>query len=134
MAASPKPAKGSALIERRERRKQVEAFEDAEKHKVRIRDRMQCRWPACEYCRRYKNLTLHVAHLDSKGIGGDHGMRSSADQMMLLCFLSHQGPRSLHSGDRRITPLTDRGTNGPCSFEMATEAGWVTVFAEEERR
>lgn len=129
-----KPPKGSALMERRERRKAVDAFEDAEKHKVRIRDRMQCRWPSCEYCRRYKNLTLHVAHLHDKGIGGDHGLRSSADQMILLCSLRHEGPISLHSGDCRITPITDRGTDGPCQFEINDEQrGWTVVHVEDGR-
>lgn len=135
MPAVPKPAKGSALIARREKRKQIDALEDAEKHKVRIRDRMQCRWPACEYCRRYKNLTLHVAHLNDKGIGGDHGIRSTADQMMLLCSLRHEGPISLHSGDCRITPLTELGANGICKFEINDEQrGWTVVHVEDPRR
>jgi hypothetical protein len=129
--ASPKPAKGTYLIERKDRRKAVEAFEDAEKQKVRVRDK-HCRWPDCADCRRYKTR-LEVAHLNDKGIGGDHGVRSTADQMMLLCFLVHQGPRSVHTGDRKITPLTNGGTNGPCQFEIATEAGWVVVHVEDGR-
>ena len=132
MPASPKPAKGSFLIERRERRKDVEAFEDAEKHKVRIRDRMQCRWPACEYCRRYKNLTLHVAHIADKGMGGSPS-RNIASNMILLCSLRHEGPISLHSGDCKITPITTRGTDGPVMFEMQTEAGWKVIHTEDGR-
>ena len=120
-------------MERKDRRKAIDAFEDAEKRKVRLRD-VICRWPDCEDCRRYKTR-LEVAHLEAKGMGGDKSsLRSVASKMILCCFLVHQGPRSLHSGDRRITPLTEHGTNGPCSFEMATEAGWITVFVEEERR
>ena len=129
----PKPAKGSALIARREKRKHLDALEDAEKHTVRIRDRMQCRWPGCEYCRRYKSLTLHCAHIHDKGMGGDHGVRSTADQMILLCSLRHEGPISLHSGDCRITPITAQGTNGPCRFEIQTEAGWKIVHTEDQR-
>lgn len=131
--AQPKPHKGTALIERREKRKQLDAAEEAAKHQVRIRDRMSCRWPACEYCRRYKNLTLHVAHVNGKKMGGDHGLRSTANQMILLCSLRHEGPISLHSGDCRISPLTSRGTDGPCCFEMQSEAGWIVIHAEEER-
>lgn len=130
----PKPAKGSALIARREKRKVIVAAEEAEKHKVRVRDRMQCRWPACEYCRRYKSLVLHCAHIAGKGIGGDHGRRSTADNMILLCSLRHEGPISLHSGDCRITPITTRGTDGPCVFEINDEQrGWVVIHAEDER-
>ena len=134
MTTNFKPAKGTALIARRERRKQVESFEDAEKHKVRIRDRMTCRWPACEYCRRYKHLTLHVAHIAGKGMGGDGGIRSIASNMILLCSLRHEGPISLHSGDCRITPITARGTDGPCCFEMQDEQkGWTVVHVEDGR-
>lgn len=131
MLANWKPAKGSGLMARKERRKAIKGFEDAEKRKVRLRDR-ECRWPGCSYCRSY-NTRLEVAHLADKGMGGDHGVRSTADQMMLLCFLRHQGPISLHSGDCRITPLTNRGTDGPCRFEMQTEAGWRVVHVEDQR-
>jgi hypothetical protein len=127
----PKPAKGSALMERKDRRRAMDAFEDAEKCKVRLRDR-ECRWPGCDYCRTYKSR-LEVAHLHDKGMGGDHGVRSTSDQMMLLCFLRHQGPVSLHSGDCRITPLTDRGTDGPCKFEQQSESGWRVVHVEDGR-
>lgn len=133
MTPNWKPAKGSALIERREKRKQIDAAEEAEKHKVRIRDRMTCRWPACDYCRRYKNLTLHVAHLKGKGMGGA-ASRNVASNMILLCSLRHEGPISLHSGDCRITPLTSRGTDGPVMFEMQNEQkGWDVVHCEDER-
>jgi hypothetical protein len=131
MPASPKPAKGTYLIERKDRRRQLDAFEDAEKQKVRARDKY-CRWPDCADCRRYKTR-LEVAHLSGKKMGGDHGLRSTADNLIVLCFLVHQGPRSLHSGDRRITPLTTRGTDGPCQFEIATEAGWIVVHVEDGR-
>lgn len=131
-ATNFKPPKGSYLIARKDRRKKIQALEDAEKAKVRARDRF-CRWPDCEDCRRYATR-LEVAHLYDKGMGGDHGERSTADQMLLLCFLAHQGPRSLHSGDRRITPITNRGTNGPCKFEIQDEqVGWKVVHIEDGR-
>ena len=94
--AVPKPQKGVAVIARKDRQKAIKAFEEAEKRKVRLRDK-QCRWPECAYCRSY-NTRLEVAHLNDKGMGGDHGERSTADQMILLCWLRHQGPISLHSG------------------------------------
>lgn len=53
--------------------------------------------------------------------------------MMLLCFLVHQGARSLHSGDRMIEPLTERGTDGPCLFLELKESGWCVVGCEDGR-
>lgn len=130
--ACHKPAKGSALMARRERQKAIRSHEDAEKRKVRVRD-VTCRWPNCPNCRTYKPR-LEVAHLDAKGLGGDHGVRTRADRMVLICFLSHQGPRSLHSGDLRIEPLTERGTDGPCLFLATDEQkGWCVVGVEEAR-
>lgn len=130
--ALAKPSKGSALIERREKRKAIVAFENTEKAKVRIRDK-QCRWPDCDYCRKYKP-SLEVAHLHDKGIGGDHGNRSTADQMVLLCALRHQGPVSLHSGMARIEPVTARGANGPLKFLVQDEQrGWCVVHCEDGR-
>jgi hypothetical protein len=129
--ASPKPAKGSVLIARKERQKAIRAHEDAEKRKVRARD-VRCRWPACPNCAAYKPR-LEVAHLADKGMGGDHGRRSTADQMMLLCFLTHQGPHSLHAQTRRIEPLTSRGADGPCRFWELREEGWTVVHVEDDR-
>lgn len=128
--AQPKPAKGTALIERRQRRKAVAAFEEAEKDKVRRRDRM-CRWPHCANCKAFKPR-LEVAHANgAKGMGGDHGARSTADQMMLLDYLTHQGgTSSLEQGGRRIVALTDQGTNGPCEFWADSKDGWYLVARE----
>lgn len=120
------------MIQRREKRKAIVAFENAEKAKVRLRDKV-CRWPECDYCRKYKPA-LEVAHLNDKGIGGDHGNRSTADQMVLLCQLRHQGPVSLHSGMVRIEPVTSRGTDGPLQFWINDEQrGWTVVHVEDGR-
>ncbi len=124
-----KPAKGSYILERRAKRKAIEAHEEAQKRKVRQRDKT-CRWPGCE-CQRVKGIRLEVAHLDDKGMGGDHGERSTADQMILLCFLRHQGQPSLHSGDLKIEPQTELGTYGPCDFYARNEAGRLELIASE---
>ena len=128
--ALQKPHKGASLIERRTRRKETVAREDAEKAKVRARDRI-CRWPRCENCRRFKPR-LEVAHHRAKGMGGDHGTRSTADQMVLLDVLTHQGgPSSLEQHGRRIEPLTPLGTSGPCEFWSQDDAGdWYLVARE----
>lgn len=126
----PKPAKGAHWKASRDRRKAVDAYEDAEKHKVRLRDK-GCRWPHCENCRTYKPR-LEVAHLVPKGMGGDHGLTSSADQMILLDFLTHQGGAdSQEHGGRRIEPLTPAGTDGPCAFYRTDADGREYVVAVE---
>lgn len=125
-----KPPKGTSLIESRERRKATVAAEEREKDKVRRRDRV-CRWPNCENCKAYKPR-LEVAHLEAKGMGGDHGTVSTADQMMLLDFLTHQGGKSsLEQHGRMIVPLTDAGTDGPCEFWASDENDQLYLVARE---
>lgn len=112
-----KPAKGSGLIERKTRSKSIKASEEAEKDKVRKRDGHKCIWPDCENCRRYQPR-IEVAHGKAKGMGGDHGERSTADNMSCLDFLTHQGERSIHSGHKRVRPLNKKlGHNGPRACE-----------------
>lgn len=128
--AYPKPAKGTALIERRQRRKEIRAFEDSEKDKVRRRDRI-CRWPFCANCKAFKPR-LEVAHLRAKGFGGDHSTRSAAHQMILLDYLTHQGgTSSLEQHGRRIEPLTPLGTDGPCEFWQTDDHGQEFLVARE---
>ena len=123
-----KVPKGSALIERKERRREIEAHEAREKDAVRSDDK-RCRWPHCENCRAYKPR-LEVAHLDAKGYGGDHGLRSDRTQMILLDYLTHQGRDGLEQHGRRIVPLTERGTRGPCEFWRKGKEGWYLVARE----
>lgn len=121
----PKPAKGTARAALLAKRAKVRTAEANAKAAVRTRDGGVCRWPGCG--ERGKRWRLEVAHLVSKGIGGDGGTRSTPDQMALLCFQCHQGPRSLHSGDKRIAPVTAQGADGPLRFEEQSEAGWRVV-------
>ena len=119
-----KPAKGTALRERRERQKDREAYEKREKAKVRARDK-SCRWPGCE-CRSLR-LPLEVAHLVAKSLGGSN----DAENLILLCQPVHQGRPSMHSGDLEVRPQTSRGANGPCDFYMLRDGGrWECVASE----
>jgi hypothetical protein len=115
MPAPPKPPRGTYLLERKERRKQLDAAEDAHKADVRRRDVYQCRYPDCPFCRRYKDLPLEVAHVcGAKGMSGDRTLaRSTPDKLMLLCKPIH-GLQEQHLID--VRPLTAEGTNGPCGF------------------
>jgi hypothetical protein len=123
-----KPVKGSALLERREKRAKVQSNEKDEKAKVVFRDGVHtCRLvPNCR--EREKHET---AHLDAKGIGGDHGIRTIAERMIRSCFWHHQGKWSLHSQDLRVECLTDKGTNGPIEVWGKDEDGrWYSVGRE----
>ncbi len=100
--------------ERAEKKAAVKKHELSEKAKVRKRDKT-CRWPACPCAK--LGIRLEVAHLENKAMGGDpQQIRTQAAKMILLCHTVHQGPLSLHSGDRKIEPLTTAGTSGPCRF------------------
>ena len=108
--AKPKPQKGTALLGRRKIRAEIVAHEKAEKAAVVKRDGAKvCR--LVPYCPEREKF--ETAHLHNKGMGGDHGIRTTADQMVRVCVFHHQGEWSLHSGDLRVECLTDHGTNGP---------------------
>lgn len=124
--ATPKPAKGSAKQERIEKRAALDYAQDKAKHAAKRRDGHQCRKPGC--ANNLAHWRLESAHLDDKGMGGDHGLRSGErSDYVSLCFLCHQGPRSIHSGDLRMEPLTAQRGDGLVRFDELTEAGWVTL-------
>lgn len=108
--APAKPGKGSAILDRREARAARLQHEREQKELVRKRDGDHvCRLvPGC--MEREKHET---AHLDDKGMGGDHGIRTDAALMVRACFFHHQGPWSLHSKDLRVECLTADQCNGP---------------------
>lgn len=134
-----KPARGSGRLERRAKRTAVRSFEEAEKAKVRIRDKGRCRWPMCRHQRTGRFEVAHV--IRAKGFGGDHGTVSHDHQMMNLCYFHHQGdPQdghpegSIERHNLKIEPLTDKGTNGPCRFLQEhrgrLEDSWIVVGVE----
>lgn len=108
--AFPKDSKEDGVLRRRQQRAELEAHEKKEKAKVVKRDGSHvCRLvPGCQ--EREKHET---AHLDDKGMGGDHGLRTLAELMVRSCFFHHQGKWSLHSGDLRVVYLTELKANGP---------------------
>jgi hypothetical protein len=112
-----KPAKGTAIIERRQKRAQTVADEKAVKAAVTARDGVRvCRLdPACEFVR--KNIRIEGVHLDSKGMAGDHGERTRVELMLRGCHIHHQGARSIHSGDLRVKYLTPAKANAPIALE-----------------
>lgn len=123
--AVPKPARGSARAERVAKRLQVRAHELREKAAVRARDGNVCRWPGCG-----ERTRLECAHLRAKSLGGSN----TRDNMVRLCEVHHRGAVSLHSGDLRIEPLTERGADGALMFMRRDEQrGWCVCGAEDGR-
>lgn len=116
-----KPEKGSDLIDRKERRRSRVRTEEANKAIARKRDG-KCRLPFCPYCAEYGKTQGpdQIAHvIEAKGHGGDpEGIRSTPDKLMRLCPLAHaaQEPH-----DWIVEPLTDHGTDGPCSFYLVED-------------
>jgi hypothetical protein len=109
-ASLAKPAKGSLILERRQRKAEIESFEKGEKAKVVKRDGAHtCRLvPNCP--EKEKHETAHVA---PKGMGGDRGNRSDSSNMVRSCLFHHRGRWSLHAGYLRVEFLTDAGADGP---------------------
>lgn len=131
MLGFPKPARGTALLERKARRAQLTYAEDEQKGLCRKRDK-RCRYPFCPYCRKYKDLIPQAAHvLQAKGMSGDRtGERSTADKLMLFCPPIH-GLQEKH--DVQVYPLTEQGTDGACEFWRRGENGQMYLIAREVR-
>jgi hypothetical protein len=112
-----KPAKGTATLERQEKRQDIKKHERDVKEAVTKRDgKKVCRLdPNCPYVR--KGIAIEGVHLDDKGMGGDHGVRTSVELMVRGCALHHRGPDSLHQGTRRVKYLTAAKANGLIALE-----------------
>lgn len=112
-----KPAKGSAAKAQRARRARIKTAEAKAKRAAKARDGHVCRACGAGQCGLFP---LEAAHIRGKGMGGDHGTRSSkAADYLTLCRSCHQGPRSVHSGHLRIE-AGPQGGDGPVRFVAQT--------------
>jgi len=92
------------------------ATDDLMAHASRVRSEVMARdgW-TCRICRRTQFVEL--AHLEPKGMGGDHGIRTTRANCIAACALCHRGPRpSLHAGGITWELLSERGADGPVRF------------------
>lgn len=106
-----KPAPGTATREHRARARKLRALESLHKVEAKVRDFHRCQFPGCTVQGRGR---VESAHLEGKGMGGDHGLRSgSAADFVTTCYEHHQGVRSLHSEHVDVRPASDQGANGP---------------------
>lgn len=113
MLANWKPAKGSYRLAQREQRAKVRTAEVFEKRAAKRRDGGQCRYPGCDW--------------QKKGFALQQLIRSERRKLIAVCFMHHEGPCSLHSGDIRIVPVfPEQGTSGPCTFyRLDEQKGWM---------
>lgn len=120
----------SSKVERFKRRMDLKNKEDAEKQKVRRRDRY-CRFPLCG-CGTMK-LRTDVSHSQHKGMGGNPaGDRSKAELMVLVCGARHKdNVTSIDRGNLRWRALTARGSNGPIAWDVRSVNGdWFELARE----
>jgi hypothetical protein len=111
-----KPAKGTATVARQAKRTDIKKHEREVKEAITRRDGQKvCRLdPNCQHVK--KGVRVEGVHLDSKGMAGDHGVRTQSDLMLRGCFIHHQGVRSIHSGDLRVKFLTAKKADGPIAL------------------
>lgn len=110
----PKPAKGTATRERRRRAGHVRYIERLRKAEAKVRDGHRCRFPGCPVRGVGRVESMHA---DDKGMGGDHGARSSMRADFLTgCYDHHQGRRSVHSGHLEFRATSEAGCDGPVAW------------------
>lgn len=119
-----KPERGSFRRERLGKAESERRVRETNKRRSKTRDGHKCRWPhTCE-----KGDPLESAHLVNLSQGGS----DDTSNLFTACQRVHQGAFSLHTKDRRIEPLTDRGCDGPCAFyERNKETGIMAHIASE---
>lgn len=125
-----KPAKGTALLQARERRASRVAAEQKVMQAALRRDEHKCRVPRCEYAS--KKLPIDPAHKVHRGIGGDpRGTRTTLDTIIGLCRIHHG---QYDQGVLVIEPLQEAlGFNGPCAYYVPAEDGSRLVCIGVER-
>ena len=110
-----KPAKGSALLARRQRSASRRAAEQKAMQAAKRRDGHRCMFPGCPY--RTLELPIDACHLHGwhRGMGGNPALdRTTPQQIISLCRLHHG---EYDAGLIDIRPLdAHRGTDGPCEF------------------
>ncbi|WP_306523448.1 HNH endonuclease [Gemmatimonas sp.] len=121
--ALAKPYKGQSRDEQLDARASERTERLKAKAESKKRDGQKCRWP--HVCR--KPIRLESAHLVNLSQGG----ADTTDNLITLCFEVHQGKTSLHSQDRKIEPLTNKGCDGPVAFYQISESGqWKHIASE----
>lgn len=119
-----KPVRGTFRTQLHDKRTAAATHERKVKAESKARDKNKCRWPGCK-----RRLTLHSAHLEHKGSGGDiRQIRTTRDKLITFCAWCHGQFDLKNIG---VEPLTPLGTDGPVSFYSRTESGRMEHVASE---
>jgi hypothetical protein len=114
MTFNPQPKPSTPLaLERHARKREHSSHEDFIKREAKRRDRMECRWPRCEF--RKVVQPIDGAHVfQAKGMGGDpRHVRTERKHVMALCRLHH---KAQEKHDLEVEPLTADLADGACAF------------------
>lgn len=90
----------------RQRAAKVRRLEAAAKIAAKIRDHYHCQWPGCPVQGRGE---VESAHIDGKGMGGDHGLRSALPSDYVTFCREHHRRVDQHEVDLIVGPLRGDG-------------------------
>jgi hypothetical protein len=127
-----KKGKVAAQLERITKKLQREDKENTAKTAAKKRDQHKCRWPhprraEREACRRSR--WLEGMHWRSKSIEPTGAAQRKC--IITGCPQVHQGPGSIHAGQKRIKPVDPQLLmDGPVIFEEQIGGRWVVVGVE----
>jgi hypothetical protein len=120
-----KPAKGEYRAEKLAKDAHEDYIETTAKLKAKARDGYRCRVPGCTT--NLNKWRLEAAHVTDEGMGSRHSVSCESKHYASVCYLHHQGERSIHTGDLRMVAIEpERGGDGLLRWDDLTDAGWVT--------
>lgn len=120
----PKPARGSAILQREKDAAEALKLEIAQKGIAKRRDG-RCRWPEKHKCR---GGELEAAHIKDASLGGE----MDAANLVTLCpWIHRRGPQSIHGKQLRVQVESPRGAWGALSFWKQDETGQYYMVARE---
>lgn len=124
-----KPAKGTAILERRAKVAARGTYEDKVMREAKQRDG-GCRFPRC-FCKK-KNLQPQACHLRHRGMGGNPKRdRTTTKELMTFCQIRHD---EWERGEFVVVPQdTLLGFNGLVDFYAPDVNGRLECFASEKR-
>lgn len=110
MTTLQKPALGTALLDRKDRRADRRAAEQMAMRAALKRDGRRCRWPGCTGKHRGLTLPVDPCHERHRGSGGNPKEDRTTRQTVLALCRRHHG--QWDAGLIDIQPLTARGFDG----------------------
>jgi hypothetical protein len=128
MPASPKPARGTLVLEREARRKAIKDDEIAVSKAVKERDHYRCRWPEAHKCRG----GLEAAHIRDKSLCGP---TITSNEITFCAWIHRRGPHSIHGKQLKVTCDTPDGADGPCGFwKQASDSSYDGYYLVARER